>query len=1855
MKVDGGILTSAAALMIKVANNTSEMAKRIDRVMASAVRFNSNYSRSLAENSRQTFRLAADDIYLLLRRYAPDVPAVAGKTFSRFAAFIGATTQDTIAPYIDIPKACDLLNCPDAQKLLTKLLTPSSAPAAGLSDLIAARLARVSETASIIVKCYWKDLPVHLEIDEATLSQLIEIIRPAAKRNALDERDDENHFRLACRAFLAGQVGGTSRESDLFAILMAREVATLADPVAQYLAGRSVVQQVTTIEPSHGDSSGFEEHNNSTQLMDKQVLPETGVSFASSGEKAIGHPDRDFRLYIYDRLIGFQHNAPSPDKNENRASAAFVVPAGSCMSFIREKIPGENAVCTPAIGQRNDTLPETFPGGGTMITRFGPGGSGRHFIEEQVTADILPLAFFGIVAGEQSGMEIIANTLMPGDRLEVIRSDVKPGIEIADLADSGVNNSLSDIMNTWLTSGIHISERLIAAPFILPTRWGVMADTSVNGPADAEKIAAEMQLIGLNQSTLSPANWTSPNQPTELRTQPFFLHMQANGSLVFQNHTEINLDEYALNATPRMGTQSTPLRPDQDFAYFNMKSPEQHGSKVFQVVKYRFPVSKILPMSLTAEGLDPIELIRIPATADTPSTITVAPQDQHLRQFLQQFYTARGKITGSVTAGGDGLIHRGEDMWCLIDERLFPVRIGRNGEYFIPIPSTRYLSRHAKNPEAMRKRLDDLNLTAIRVIKTDNGFQMQPGKEHGISFLKLLSQAGLYGVTTEHGVSSAHGFRLGGVTFPYEENILATIGYVAQPAILDPQGTLPAVPVKWHLHVGFGGETGFYALRSAQVDDDAIRTTTLDDLTLEQKIGFLLKFGAIVLEAPFSMIRELWRDAMGDVQSRKNLFRAVMNDSLPEDDSAGATITSVMDFIYSAVFSSNEGYIITTTGMIGMLRRGGKMLLDQPMSKDEIAGTVQVLSSLRTRRGIFKTGKAQQAGTSKNSDHLSGQRFLEQTLIINQLRKNNALPFVNAMLHEKSGTLWLYDALTVGEAAEGPIPLERTGDLFIRTIPEEVLGLEQERYLSEGNRLRLMTHEESQLYSRLVPSEGEDMPVNLFRDKEKGWLYVREVDSSGTYMRDTHIVAHDEWYEVPNIDGNTGKLQARAEDGFIEMNGKLERLSVSELNSLQDLEPSAALLNKKLYEKVYVTNFDTSRTIEYAPKIIKGSMQQINGRNTWRWDVTSNEFHETGKIIDASGHQIGLPGGVFTLLPDRALEFLNFKQPEGANYRSRLSYFSFIDEGVVRTKEGLPGLYKVQKNIEGQSVSYYQIYFGKDVAGREVVLDNLEKTSDGYRTIKTRIPEGLTQSEMSVLKKSLPDIKVTYDDVSGIWSHFYAADEAFMDIPLHEFNPALRERNTLLSSNGSHLKGLFVDTQNTTHEGRKLVWAEAGILNGKKAWLHLEQDGAQENIFWQRTTEGYRKFIYSESHSGLQLTVSGAKEPITMPPLLPQTFVDLPIDGFPDNVLSYFIDKDGYKQMVAYDATLKTWRATAFYQDAPLGNPQWWNGVEFESGTIKQFKQAKSSGLIPEPRQTRRIQVLGNLPELPPQHEMFMVPKKIHYIWLRNAIPENIINNLLINEKRSGEYASILHLDVSDSVYESIKERLKSEGSAIQISNIREEPFYRDFKQTASGFVYDKAVNGDYPNCSLASDILRYRYDGVYMDCDDQIQWTNTLYAAKGDFLLSNHVMSNEEIYNGSHFASLEKSLVRDEIIAEIERRSGMKKYQEMVSSPRPYQDDNGKFYQEVNGVKTQVSDTEFINYRKAFFDFAGPSLISGVVKKMRPDYYDAYMLPNRYPASLIRLIPADQVYQDALDHYFPFKEVFKINTGAESSWLKTR
>ena len=377
----------------------------------------------------------------------------------------------------------------------------------------------------------------------------------------------------------------------------------------------------------------------------------------------------------------------------------------------------------------------------------------------------------------------------------------------------------------------------------------------------------------------------------------------------------------------------------------------------------------------------------------------------------------------------------------------------------------------------------------------------------------------------------------------------------------------------------------------------------------------------------------------------------------------------------------------------------------------------------------------------------------------------------------------------------------------------------------------------------------------------------------------------------------------------------------------------------------------------------------------------------------------------------------------------------------------------------------------------------------------------------------------------------------------------------------------------------------------------------------------------------------------------------------------YVIVLRQYLTQVAYDANLGTWRQRSVTSlpgahaevDMTFGDPVWLKSDgKWETGNIEQYNAVKPS--LPT-AQTHLTFTLPQLPQLP--QNTLAIPSKIHYIWIGTQAPgSHLFDRIAKNFKYATEFTSTLHLDVSDELFTQIKFMSDIYTPTLQLSKIKDEPFYEVFKNSINADQYTTILEAEHKTWSAACDVIRFPlinyYGGLYLDMDDALIVSlvaGDIKAAPHDLLLGGIVTEatlDFEGYNTSHFASHPNSDMLTAISAEMHKR--FIENRGFYSQPKPVLDLT------LTGDALVKNKADCKAYHQTYFRLTGPTLMNDVlIDKIPVVHKTMFELMPKYSTFQTQGIYDVTHHKQAIDcthHYFPFSSKYIIETGNEHSWM---
>ncbi len=386
------------------------------------------------------------------------------------------------------------------------------------------------------------------------------------------------------------------------------------------------------------------------------------------------------------------------------------------------------------------------------------------------------------------------------------------------------------------------------------------------------------------------------------------------------------------------------------------------------------------------------------------------------------------------------------------------------------------------------------------------------------------------------------------------------------------------------------------------------------------------------------------------------------------------------------------------------------------------------------------------------------------------------------------------------------------------------------------------------------------------------------------------------------------------------------------------------------------------------------------------------------------------------------------------------------------------------------------------------------------------------------------------------------------------------------------------------------------------------------------------------------------------PPKLHEAFT-VPMDDVHQMVSKdYMIFVDRYGTKVTYDVEARLWRGVSengrvndvFYWRK--GQENWMSGTKAEA--IEGNKNAPASMI-------NKTLKLPRLPSLP--SGATEVPKVIHYFWAGNEMPENLLNNIVENSRKSPGYKSIVHVDANNaSVFQKIKSALDHKVGGLEVHDLQADEAFRELKAGKYGEMYQYFRAGQGQNLAASSDVMRVallkKYGGIYLDADDTLTFNVgnvTLKAAPNDILMNSPVTYEPADFSGfntSNFASHADNPLLDEILEEAYER--YKANEEWLKSNRAFLSDSS----------TAAEQHAYKEYEKKIFEITGPKMFGDVLAKKEYGFF-AVVEEVTELLNACLLLPKDYGanYMSARDYYMPMNHKFGVSIGSEQSMHHSR
>ena len=579
-------------------------------------------------------------------------------------------------------------------------------------------------------------------------------------------------------------------------------------------------------------------------------------------------------------------------------------------------------------------------------------------------------------------------------------------------------------------------------------------------------------------------------------------------------------------------------------------------------------------------------------------------------------------------------------------------------------------------------------------------------------------------------------------------------------------------------------------------------------------------------------------------------------------------------------------------------------------------------------------------------------------------------------------------------------------------------------------------------------------------------------------------------------------------------------------------------------------------------------------------------------------------------------------------------------------------------------------------------LDN----ADGVKTASQQ--HGLAASgKFKVGQETVEGTAVMFQ---GNWHRYDALKKQPFGPPLKDFSPSRVAAGGEVRPLDASLLGYeakYIAPQELTIKG-----LQGNVYVGRSGKEYVKIDG----VLYESHLKDGQRFVRHSKGTGPDLPVrdlgvsgwepsgrsvrllGGAGEATSRWKLGDSTYV-VPMDDIKtvENATTPFsLTYKGRSHSVVFDSSAGAWKDAELPTGVDARNPGyfWRSGKnKWQRGTFNEFLKARKSDA-----HTYRFVDVAPVTLLNVPKNATPLPKSLHYFWAGQEVPSNLIENMAKNASQAPGYKSILHVDAdSPEIFQRIKTKLESQAPGLTVLNLHEDDVFMQFK---NGGLYDYFRQGQGKNLAAASDVARYpimnKYGGIYLDTDDVIQapvGNTALMAGPNDVLLNKPVAHSltdyNAFYNTSNFATHPNNPVLNEMITQMHARFAANKPYFAANRPNVTRGANGLV----------LYTPEFKAYERKIFETVGPTLFNDVLIAKRPDMYDfgfdgitkrstvvdGKLVPS---GSIINLendarqhylkqgvVPPDQVgkqLDDLKQHYLPLFHRFKVQIGAEHSWI---
>lgn len=442
---------------------------------------------------------------------------------------------------------------------------------------------------------------------------------------------------------------------------------------------------------------------------------------------------------------------------------------------------------------------------------------------------------------------------------------------------------------------------------------------------------------------------------------------------------------------------------------------------------------------------------------------------------------------------------------------------------------------------------------------------------------------------------------------------------------------------------------------------------------------------------------------------------------------------------------------------------------------------------------------------------------------------------------------------------------------------------------------------------------------------------------------------------------------------------------------------------------------------------------------------------------------------------------------------------------------------------------------------------------------------------------------------------------------------------------------LVVDGREERFDFKIAEESKAGVLRRCKRGGVCGKGLADHDIRPPDSATGMRHWLGPESGVTVDVPVSGLRLP--------------DIYGQPGRGEFAYAVVDGYGRSVSYNVELATWVIAETKE--PI------------------HRVAEDEWSVTPPRATPpfhadvvRTMTVPDIP--PPPTSTSEIPNRVMQIWIGDAIPEHLAENVVANAefaKRQWNAPLNLYVDVGDHAFSAMKSRFKE--TPVMVRNLRASKLLQRFRSEHPSLYaqYQTATTGRNANRAMGADILRlvglHYKGGIYLDADDLFQARADsaeklprLRLAKDDLGLGKLVtvdfLGEGQVAANSPMASHKGNPVLVKMLNGMD--DGLAEARGFFDDPRPRDSTGG------NSLSAPMRD-----YIKKISDLTGPGFLTSWLKALKPGMWA--FLEGYYTNAGTRTFGGNVGLKraEATAYYTPFDQRIRVERGSEHSWKHSR